>query len=218
MGFVEDFFNTLQLYNETFLPITVLTYILGIIIVYLSFKKSKQSSQIASLLLGFLWIWSAIVFFFIYFGPMDIEFLGFTLPGVWYLGGVLYLYQGILFLFFGLVKPSLSFGLTWDTYSILGITLVIYSMLIYPAIGFLTGLNYPRYPVFGAPCPLNIFTLGFLLTANRKTPLIIAVISFIWAIMGIMPILVLSVFADIGLILSGVIGLPLIIIHNRRLG
>lgn len=217
MVFVEDFFNTLQLYNETVLPITVLTYLLGIIIVYLSFKGSKQSSRIISFLLGFLWIWSAIVFFFIFFGPIDVEFLGLTVPGVWYLGGVLYLIQGILFLFCGLVNASLSFGFTWNNYSVLGILMMLYAMAIYPVIGFLTGFNYPRYPVFGAPCPLNIFTIGLLLAANKKVPLFTAIIPLIWAIMGIIPVLVLDVYADIGLILSGIIGLPLIIFHNRKL-
>ncbi len=217
MAFVEDFFNTLQLYNETFLPITVLTYLLGIIIVYLSFKQPKQSSQMISCLLGFLWIWSAIVFFFIFFGPMDVEFLGLTMSGVWYLGGALYLIQGILFLVYGLVKSSLSFGITWDSYSVLGILMMIYAMIIYPAIGFLTGFDYPRYPVFGAPCPLNIFTIGLLATADKKVPPLIGVIPFIWAIVGIMPVLVLSVYADVGLILSGIVGLPLIMFHNRKL-
>ncbi len=218
MGFEEDFYSTLQAYNEAVLPITVISYLLGIIAIYLALKKSSNSSRMISAILGFLWIWSGIVFFAIFYGPMDAEFLGQTIPGVWYLGGVLFIIQGILFLVFGVVGDSLSFKFTSSVYSVIGVVLTTYAMIVYPIIGFLTGFSYPRYPVFGTgPCPLTIFTLGFLQWIDRKTPTVIAVIPFVWSLMGIMPILELDLWADVGEMLSGIIGFPSILYHSSRL-
>lgn len=218
MGFVEDFYGTLQAYNEAVWPITIVSYLLGIIAIYLTLKKSSNSSRMISAILGSLWIWSGIVFFTIFYGPMDAEFLGQKMPGVWYLGGVLFIIQGILFLFFGVIEDSLSFEFGSSVCSVIGAVLTTYAMIIYPIIGFLTGFSYPRYPVFGTgPCPLTIFTLGFLQWTGRKMPIVIAIIPFVWSLMGIMPILELDLWADVGEMLSGIIGFPSILYHNSRL-
>ena len=217
MGFVEDFFVTLQTYNETILPITLIAYLLGIFAIYLCASRSGRSSKMVSLILAFLWFWSGIVFHIVFYGPVDVEILGQMMSGVWYVSGVLFLVQGLLFLVLGVAKSSLSFGLTEDSYSITGAIAVTYALMFYPLIGLLTGYNYPRYPLFGAPCPVNIFSVGVLLWADRKVPSYVAIIPLIWSVMGLMPVLVLGVWADIGLILSGIIGVPLILFHNRKL-
>lgn len=218
MGFAEDFYSTLQTYNETVFPITLITYLLGIIAIYLALKKSNSSSKMICAFLSFLWIWSGIVFFIIFYGPMEAEFLGQTMPGIWYMGGALFIIQGVLFLVFGVTRGSLSFKMGSNGNSVVGIILIGYAMIIYPIIGFLIGFSYPRYPVFGTgPCPLTIFTLGFLQWTDRKMPIFIAIIPFVWSLMGVMPILELDIWADVGEMLSGIIGFPLILYHNSKL-
>lgn len=214
---VEDFFNTLQVYNELLFPIILLTYLLGLVAVYLVSRKSSQASKFISCILGFLWLWSGLVFNMLFYGPSDVEVLGLTVTGMWYFAGGLFALQGLLFIIFGALKNAFSFRLDTSSYSVGGAILVVYAMALYPLIGLLTGYAYPRYPVFGsAPCPVTIFTLGLLLWTDREVPLVVAAIPVIWGIMGVVPVLVLSIYADIGLIVSGVIGLPLILLHNRR--
>jgi len=218
MSFIDDFFNTLQSYNEAFWPMIIITFLLGAVVTYLAAGKHRSSGKAISAIMSVLWIWSGLVFFIIYFGPMDAEFLGLVLPGVWYVGGVLFLIQGVLFLLLGVAKPSLSFKVGEDWRSAVGAVIVTYAMVIYPVIGFLTGYEFPRYPVFGiAPCPLTIFTLGLLQWSDRKLPIAITVIPFIWGLMGIMPVLALNVWADVGEILSAVIGFPLVLHRNSKL-
>jgi hypothetical protein len=219
VGFVEDFFSTLQAYNEAVLPITIVTWLLGIFAVYFALKKSNNSSKMISAVFSFLWIWSGVVFFTIFFGPMQAEFLGQTISGIWYLAGALFIIQGILFLVFGVAKDSLSFTMTSDgKNSVFGAILITYATIVFPIIGFLSGLSYPRYPVFGTgPCPLTIFTLGFLQWTDRKLPIVIAIIPLIWSLTGIMPILELNVWAEVGAMLSGIIGFSLILYHNSKL-
>ena len=218
MGFIDDFYSTLESYNETFWPMIIITFLLGIVVVYLAARKSGSSSKLISAILSFLWIWSGIVFFIIYYGSMEVDFLGLVMPGVWYLGGVLFLFQGVLFLIFGVVKSRLSFRLGGDWHSVVGALMIVYAMVIYPVIGFLTGYGYPKYPVFGiAPCPLTIFSLGLFQWSDRKMPLAVVLVPFIWGLMGIMPVLALNVWADIGELMSAIIGLPLILYHNSKL-
>ena len=218
MSFIDDFFNTLQSYNEAFLSVTVFTFLLGVLIVYLAARKSKSSSRVISAIMSFLWIWSGIVFFIIYYGPIDAEFLGLTMPGVWYLGGILFLIQSFFFLFFGVVRSSLSFKFSSEISSVIGALMIVYAMVIYPIIGFLSSYGFPRYPIFGtAPCPLTIFTVGLLQWSDREIPLVIVVIPFIWALMGIMPVLALNVWADIGEVLSGIVGFSIILYRNSKI-
>jgi hypothetical protein len=217
MGSVDDFFNTLQTYNENLIPMFMITFVLGVIAVFLAFRKGKYSDKFISAILGFLWLWSGFVFFILFFGSVDVVIFGFTLPGMWYFSGVLFVAQGILILLFGVIKSSLSFRFIRDWHCFIGVVLVVYSMAIYPIVGFLTGFIYPRYPVFGiAPCPVTIFTLGLLQWLDKKTSILIAIIPFIWAVLGFMPVLVYSVWADVGLFLSGIIGFPLILMRNRK--
>jgi len=218
MSFIDDFYNTLQSYNETFWPMLIITFLLGVAVIYLAARKSSSSNKAISAILSFLWIWSGIVFFIIYYGPINAEFLGLMMPGVWYLGGILFLTQGVLFLVLGVVKSSLSFKLSGDWFTIVGALIVVYAMVIYPVIGLLTGYGYPKYPVFGiAPCPLTIFSLGLFQWSDRKMPIVIVLIPFIWALTGIMPVLALNVWADIGELLSAIIGLPLILYQRSKL-
>ena len=219
MGFVEDFFSTLQTYNETVVPMAVLTFILGMVAVFLASSKPKHSGQIISFILSFLWMWSGVVFFILFYGLQEVVFLNVTMPGVWYLSGVLWIIQSLVFLFVGVFKSSLSFKLGSDRQTVIGAVMIIYAMIIYPLIGFLTGRSYPEYPIFGvAPCPVTIFTFGLLQWTDGKVPVYVAVIPLVWALLGVMPVLALDVWADVGLILSGIIGFTLILVRNRKLG
>ena len=218
MGLVDDFFNTLQTYNETFVPMFIITLVLSVIAVFLAFRKSKYSDKSTAAILGFLYLWSGLAFFILFFGSVDVEVFGLRLSGMWYLSGILFVAQSILILFFGVIKSSLSFRFVWGLHGFAGALLVVYAMVIYPIVGFLTGFIYPRYPVFGiAPCPVTIFTFGLLQWSDKKTPLLVAIIPLVHALTGILPILVYSIWADVGLFFSGVIGFPLILMRNRKL-
>lgn len=152
------------------------------------------------------------------FGSVGFAILGLSLPGIWYVSGILFLAHGILIVLFGAIRSSLSFRFVQDRYGFVGALLVVYAMVIYPIVGFLTGFIYPRYPVFGiAPCPVTIFTFGLLQWLDKKTSILVAIIPFLWAMLGFMPVLVYSIWADVVLFLSGVIGLPLILMRNRKL-
>jgi hypothetical protein len=91
-------------------------------------------------------------------------------------------------------------------------------MVIYPVIGFLTGNGLLEYPIFGvAPCPVTIFTFGLLLWTDKKVPLIVVLIPLVWSLLGFIPIIQFGILADIGLIISGIVGFIMIRRHNIKI-
>ena len=218
MSFVDDFFTTLQVYNDTFWPMILLTYVLGLVAVYLAGRKPRHSDKVVSAILGVLWIWTGAVFCIAFYGPTEAEFLGVPMPGIWYVSGLLFVVQGFLFVVSGVLKSSLSFAVGGDGYSVVGALMVLYALVIYPIIGFLTGHGYPRYPIFGvAPCPVTIFTFGLLLWTDKHVPRLLVIIPLIWALMGVMAVVGLQIWADVGLLLSGLVGFPLVLRHNAKI-
>jgi hypothetical protein len=192
-------------------------YVLGLAAVYLAARKTRHPDRMVSAILGVLWIWTGAVFCIVFYGPTEAEFLGVTMPGIWYVSGLLFVVQGFLFFASGVLKSSLSFAVGGDGFSIVGGIMVLYALAIYPIIGFLTGRGYPQYRIFGvAPCPVTIFTFGLLLWTDTKVPRLTAIIPLIWALMGVMAVVGLQIWADVGLLLSGLVGFPLVLLHNAK--
>ncbi|HEX5690198.1 MAG TPA: DUF6064 family protein, partial [Roseiflexaceae bacterium] len=122
----------------------------------------------------------------------------------------------LLWVVFGVVRPKLSFRLDDNPYAIAGMVLILYAMLLYPAIGALLGHGYPRSPSFGvAPCPTTIFTFGLLLCTNARVPKSVLIIPSIWAVIGFSAALGLGILEDIGLLVAGLISVGLLLWRDR---
>lgn len=106
---------------------------------------------------------------------------------------------------FGVARRSLSFSFSVDAKSVIGVAMVIYATSVYPLVGLATGYEFPRYPIFGvAPCSDVIFTCGLLSMIDDEVPLVLCAVPFIWSMMAIMPVLLLNIYADIGLVPAGI--------------
>ncbi|MHA2248462.1 MAG: DUF6064 family protein, partial [Candidatus Hodarchaeales archaeon] len=76
---------------------------------------------------------------------------------------------------------------------------------------------YPNYPIFGiAPYPITIFSSGMLLWTDKKVNLIFIIIPLTYSLIGILPLIVYGVLADLGLIISGIIGFSVIIYRDNK--
>lgn len=197
-------------YNQAIWPMQVIAYVLGIIAVFWAIKRIKYSDNIILLILSFFWLWGGFVFCILFFAP-DYK--------VFYILGGLGIIQGVLFLFYGLRSHKLLplFTFRTDMYGIIGAIYILYALILYPYIGYLTGYPYPDHPIFGvAPCPVCIFTFGLFLWARKRLPMGILVIPLIMSISGIFPI-ILGLYADIGLVIGGLGGFFLVLQKNRKL-
>ncbi len=203
---MEDLLRIFESYNLDIWPMQVVANILGLFVLIFVIRRTTHSNKIVSGILSFLWLWTGIVFFLLYFGPI-------YTPA--YLFGVLFILQGVLFLA-NMFKAQISFGFKPDLYSIVGILFIAYGMIGYPLVGYFLGHVYPQSPPFGlTPCPTAAFTFGLLLLTDRKVPWLHLVIPLLWAIGGFIPVSI-GILEDIGLILAGLLGTALLVYRDRK--
>ena len=204
---VGEFLNVFKSYNEKIFPVQILFYFIAFYCIYLIFKRNKNVNKIISIVLSFFWIWIGIVYQLIYFSSINSAAYAF---------GVLFLVQGSLFAYYGILKGSLSFSYERNALNIIGIIFLLYALIVYPVLNYLLGHPYPYAPTFGLPCPTTIFTFGILLFSDKKISVILLIIPLIWSIIGFGAALNLSIYEDFGLIISGLSGFILLLFFNKK--
>jgi hypothetical protein len=204
---VEQFLGIFQAYNNAIWPMQIFLNSLAIIAIILVVKKTSFSNKIVSAILGFLWLWTGVVYHLIYFSSIN---------NAAYVFGTLCVIQGLIFFFAGLYKPDLSFRFQSNVQCIIGGIFILYALVIYPILGYLLGHVYPAAPTFGAPCPTTIFTFGLLLWTDRIFPKYILIIPLLWSIVGFSAALSLTIREDVGLLIAGLLGTLLILLRRGR--
>jgi hypothetical protein len=186
----------------------IVTYVLGVLSVVLVVKKQRFSDKAIVGTLSLLWLWSGVATFIIAFGDLSAQY---------YAWGTLWIIQGLIFLYAGLVKSRLTFGFNGEWYNYVGLIFVAYALVMYPIIGSISGHPYPLGPIFGiAPCPVCIFTVGMLLLSVEKVPLFVMGIPFLWSLTGIYAVVVMGVYADAGEVVAGVMSAAIVLRNNKR--
>lgn len=195
-------------YNNTIWPAQIITYLLALFLLFTSVKSRKITNTLNTVIIALLWVWNGAVAQLMFFGDFQRQY---------YIWGILWLIQAILFIYFGIFKDHYEYKIKNDKYSYFGIAFIIYALVVYPFIGYLSGHGYPQTPVFGVvPCPVVVFTFGALLFVDRRIHLPVFIFPLIWAILSLYPIIMMGIFADVGVILAGIIGFVLVVIRNKK--
>jgi uncharacterized protein DUF6064 len=192
---VDQFFDVFRRYNDAVWPAQWVLVALALIAIAGAVRATARAARIVSASLACLWLWMAFAYhiaFFSKINPMAPVF------------GALFLVQGLLLLPLGGHK-ELVFEPRRDLAGVMGALLVIYALVIYPALGFVLGRRYPALPTFGLPCPTTIFTLGLLLWARPAATRRIVVIPLLWAAIATAAALRLGVREDLGLTVAALI-------------
>ncbi len=134
-----------------------------------------------------------------------------------YLFGIIFIIQGILFLFFGIFQAKISFQFQPDRYGIPGIILIMFALIIYPVIGYFLGHIYPDSPTFGLPCPTTIFTFGLLLLTVKRFSFGLLIIPVIWSFIGFMAAFQFGMVEDTGLLVASLLTVSLLLIRHKLL-
>ena len=204
----DQFLGVFEVYNTAIWPVQLIAYIVGIFIIYLVIKEERRSETFLNGLLGLFWLWTGIVYHIVFFAEIN--------PAA-YIFGALFILQGGAFFVAGLTGNKLRYGLAKDIYSVTGVIFILYSIIIYPLLGYSLGHIYPQSPVFGvAPCPTTIFTFGILLQAKAKVPVWLFVIPGLWALIGFSAAFQLGIYEDIGLIVAGILGVGMMVFKNYK--
>ena len=204
---LENFLNVFKNYNESIFPLQIIFYLVAFISIYFLFNRKESGNKFIASALSFYWLWIGIVYHIIFFS---------TINKAAYIFGILFIVQGVLFAFYGVIKDSLSFEYQKSAFNYIGIIFIAYALIIYPVLGHLFGHQYPYSPTFGLPCPTTIFTFGILLFTSKKISMILLIIPFVWSLIGTMAALKLSVYEDYGLLIAGISGLIILMVENKK--
>jgi len=195
----EQFLDAFAAYNTTLWPAVLLLWLAtaGALVHWV--RRGEAASRLLAGLLALHWGWSALAYHLAFFRPINPAASVFAL---------FFLVQAALFLWLGVAWKRLRWRLDWSPAGVLGALLVVYGM-VYPALGLLFGLHYPRMPVFGVPCPTTLVTAGILLTAAPGSPRWVALVPILWTAVAGSAAFTLGIRADLALIAAGL----LLIVH-----
>jgi hypothetical protein len=192
----DQFLDVFGLYNTTVWPAQIFILLLAIVSIFFSAYRIKSSSKIISVALSIISLWIGIVYHSIFFA---------TINKAAYAFAVLFVMQGLMFFYFGVIKNSLNFIYKSKTQTVVVIILFLYALIFYPLLGVAFGHSYPRFPTFGLPCPSTIFTFGLILLIENKIKRWLIVIPVIWSLIGFMAAIKLGILQDVGLLASAII-------------
>jgi hypothetical protein len=204
----EQFLGVFMNYNIAIWPIQIAAYVLGAISIASLFRKTRAADRVIAGILAAMWLWTGVAYHALSFSVIN---------KAAYIFAALFIFQGCYLIYAGVYRDQIRFGLRPVIATGVGISFVVYAVIVYPLIGVATGHRYPEMPMFGVtPCPVTIFTFGMLLLTLRPVPSWLFVIPFVWSLIGGSAAILLNVPQDWLLLVSGFIASPLMFFRDRR--
>lgn len=198
---VEQFDNVFRQYNTTVWPAQILLVSLAVVTIGLVLSPRRWSGVAISTILTFLWAWLALAYHLAFF--TSINPLAYVFSVVSLAGAAVFFWQGV-------VRRKLDFRWAASVRSGVGLVLIVFALVVYPAWSIVIGHSYPGLPTFGVPCPTTIFTTGLLAFLVRPYPRIPLVVPILWSFVGAQAVFLLGVPPDSGLVVAGVVGIVML--------
>jgi hypothetical protein len=202
----EQFFDLFAAYNAALWPVLVALWVASAGAAVLLVSSRRLPDRPVSALLAAHWVWSAVAYHAAFFTRIN--------AAAW-LFAALFLVEGALLFWEGVVRGRLSFAPRRNAWTVLGLLLIAYSLL-YPAINAVQHLTWSRIPAFGVPCPTTIFTAGLLLCAERS-PRRLSIVPVVWSVIGGSAATHMGVRADYALPIAG-LALAIHAVRRRGVG
>ncbi len=204
----EQFLSVFASYNMAIWPAQVIAYVIGLAAVAALYRPSAASDRLIGATLATMWIWTGVAYHWLFFSQINKAAYAF---------GALFVFQGVLLIFAGVLRRKLRFEPSAGHSTMLGLAFLAYAGLLYPLIGRLTGHAYPSAPNFGVtPCPVTIFTFGLFLLSRGRLPWWLLVIPIIWSLIGGSAAILLDVPQDWFLLVSGLIAATVLVLARER--
>jgi hypothetical protein len=188
----EQFFDLFVAYNGALWPALVALWIVSVVASVRLFSLRRPPDRWISALLAAHWMWSALAYHVAFFVRIN--------PAAWVFAA-LFLLQGALFFWWGVVQGRLSFAPWRNAWAPVAWVLIAYSLL-YPGINAVQHFSVSRIPAFGVPCPTTIFTAGVLMLAMRRSWRL-SIIPVMWSVIGGSAANLFGVRADYALPIAG---------------
>jgi hypothetical protein len=194
----DEFFAVFRAYNETVWPMQWALYAVALAAIALALSSGIASKdRWISALLAFLWAWMAASYHLAQFARIN--------PAA-YVFAVLFFAEALMLGSWSVSGRSLKLSFRWDARSLSAAGMLVYALIVYPALNVVLDHRYPDSPTFGVPCPTTIFTLGLLTASRESRTRQLLIIPILWSFIGGSAAFLLEVPQDLGLLISGAIG------------
>lgn len=203
----KQILNLIEKYNSSIWPMQIILLIAAAAAVLLIIEKKKNSDFIINIILAFLWIWAGAVYQLVFFTKVEPES---------YFFGVLFIMQGLLFVYEGFSNSKIEYGINNRVRTWLGAILILYALLMHPILENLMGYIYPVSITFGMPSLITLFTFGILLLTTQGVGLHIIVMPLIWSILHFSLTIKLGLHQNILLLVVVLLGFCIILINVVR--
>lgn len=190
----EEFLSVFRHYNLAVWPAQVALLLVAIACAasayHAALKHSWRSGQVALVLLSTLWFWTAFVYHRMFF--VEISRAG-------RIFGSLFVAQGVLLLL-SLWENGKAAAPLSRANLVAGTSILVYALVLYPAVSAWSGHHFPSAPTFGAPCPVTIFTFGIFCLIPAKIPKFAQLVPVLWTVIASGVVLAFGMHEDLGLI------------------
>jgi hypothetical protein len=154
-----------ELYNAEIWPAQIVALALGFAIVVLARRGGGRSGPVVAVLLAACWLWVAWAFHWRRYATINFA-------AAWFAGA--FVVEALLLVVLGAVRGSLA--LDANAWRRPGLWLVAFALVAQPLLGLLAGRSLLQSEYFGvAPDPTATATLGILLLAQRRSPILMAI-------------------------------------------
>ena len=204
---LDQFISVLVAYNDAIWPAQIVAYVIGIALLGLLFRPGGTTDRLIAGGLALMWAWTGIAYHWLQFTMIN---------RAAYVFAAIFIVQAAALFYCGVMRARLRFGLERGPAAVLGWIFIVYALVLYPLIGQWTGHGYPGSPMFGVtPCPVTIFTFGLLLLTTAPMPRFVLVLPLLWSLIGGSAAFLLGIQQDWLLVVSGLIAVPVIMLHDR---
>jgi hypothetical protein len=203
----DEFFLLFATYNGDIWPIQLVALGLGGSATALALWPRSYLHRAVWLAVASMWIWTGAVYHIVYFSVIN---------PIAYVFGALFVLHGFLLFRSGVRIDGLPFANQWKDAQWVGMGLMVFSAIVYPALGVMSGHVFPSAPSFGVtPCPLTIFTFGLTMMTRAPAPSVLLIVPVIWSVIGGTAAIFLGVYEDFALFISAVAVVVLTWRRNR---
>lgn len=156
----QTYYRLIELYNTAIWPLQLLTFIAGIALLLLAWRRPVWHGKAIGLILGLSWLWVAWAFHWQRFANIHWVASYFAL---------VFVLQALLLLWIGIIKNGLVIDSVNTKIKLSGFALLAFSIFFQPFTTMLTGHNWQQAELFGvAPDPSVVATIGVILLTNNK--------------------------------------------------
>jgi hypothetical protein len=184
-----------QRYNLAVWPAQWILATLALVAVSLALSQHRNASRWVSAILALMWFWMAGGYHVAFFAIINRVAIVFAAA---------FAVQGTLFASMVVRRPGVTYRPRSSAATIIGVVLITYAIVVYPALGYVLGHRYPTAPTFGVPCPTTIFTLGLVVWAGASLPRRLLIVPLAWSVVGTTATIALGMIEDFGLLAAAV--------------